>query len=90
MAACGALSFDQMLLPRLTNIMQSSAVHTIGAREVLNQLSTAAARITNNVSSVQTIDQIISTISDQFQVQQLCVQQEVQEQVKSTNTHFTP
>uniref|UniRef100_A0A915I0B8 Uncharacterized protein n=1 Tax=Romanomermis culicivorax TaxID=13658 RepID=A0A915I0B8_ROMCU len=43
----------------------------IEARDVLDQLSTAAARITNNVPTVQTMDQIISAVSDTFQAQQL-------------------
>uniref|UniRef100_A0A915JEW6 Uncharacterized protein n=1 Tax=Romanomermis culicivorax TaxID=13658 RepID=A0A915JEW6_ROMCU len=55
---------------------------------MLDQLSTAAARITNNVPTVQTIDQIIGAISDQFQAQQLGVQLEIQEQVKSANACF--
>uniref|UniRef100_A0A915K309 Uncharacterized protein n=1 Tax=Romanomermis culicivorax TaxID=13658 RepID=A0A915K309_ROMCU len=42
-------------------------------RNALEQLNTAAVRITNNVPTVQTIDQIIGTISDQFQAQQLWV-----------------
>uniref|UniRef100_A0A915I461 Uncharacterized protein n=1 Tax=Romanomermis culicivorax TaxID=13658 RepID=A0A915I461_ROMCU len=37
---------------------------------------------------VQTIDQIISAISDQFQAQQIRVQCEIQEQAKATNAHF--
>uniref|UniRef100_A0A915KHW1 Uncharacterized protein n=1 Tax=Romanomermis culicivorax TaxID=13658 RepID=A0A915KHW1_ROMCU len=105
-----------MLLPRLTNIAQSSAVPTaptatpasttnhrsslatanakevhnfrIEACDTLDQLSTAAARITNNVPTVQTIDQIIGAISDQFQAQQLRVQPEIQEQTKATNARF--
>uniref|UniRef100_A0A915HWW2 Uncharacterized protein n=1 Tax=Romanomermis culicivorax TaxID=13658 RepID=A0A915HWW2_ROMCU len=52
------------------------------------RLSTAAAQITNNVPTVQTIDQIIGAISDQFQAQQLRVQREIQEQAKSTNGRF--
>uniref|UniRef100_A0A915JEC1 Phosphatidic acid phosphatase type 2/haloperoxidase domain-containing protein n=1 Tax=Romanomermis culicivorax TaxID=13658 RepID=A0A915JEC1_ROMCU len=44
------------------------------ARDVLDQLSTTAACITNNVPMVQTIDQIIGPVSDQFQAQQLGVQ----------------
>uniref|UniRef100_A0A915L2E0 Uncharacterized protein n=1 Tax=Romanomermis culicivorax TaxID=13658 RepID=A0A915L2E0_ROMCU len=128
-----------MLLPRPTNIAQSSAVHTVSlpphalvyfqypcvggdpttASTVhpcnhsdsqftstaisksepspchchLSQrasciTNTAAARITNNVPMVQTIDQIIRTVSDQFQAQQLCVQCKIQEQTKATNAGF--
>uniref|UniRef100_A0A915KMX9 Uncharacterized protein n=1 Tax=Romanomermis culicivorax TaxID=13658 RepID=A0A915KMX9_ROMCU len=51
----------------------------IEARDALEQLSTATAQITNNVPTVQTIDQIIGTVSDRFQAQQLCVQREIQE-----------
>uniref|UniRef100_A0A915K7U5 Uncharacterized protein n=1 Tax=Romanomermis culicivorax TaxID=13658 RepID=A0A915K7U5_ROMCU len=87
-AARWALSFDQMLLPRPTNTTQSSAVPTIEAHNALEQLSTAATQITNNVPTVQTIDQTISTVSDQFLAQQLRVQREIQEQVKSTNACF--
>uniref|UniRef100_A0A915INA4 Uncharacterized protein n=1 Tax=Romanomermis culicivorax TaxID=13658 RepID=A0A915INA4_ROMCU len=39
----------------------------------------------NNVPTVQTIDQFISAVSDQFQAQQLRLQLEIQEQVKSMN-----
>uniref|UniRef100_A0A915IKP6 Uncharacterized protein n=1 Tax=Romanomermis culicivorax TaxID=13658 RepID=A0A915IKP6_ROMCU len=60
----------------------------IEARDALDRLSTAAARITNNVPTVQMIDQIIGAVSDRFQAQQLCVQCEIQEQVKSTNACF--
>uniref|UniRef100_A0A915KAS0 Uncharacterized protein n=1 Tax=Romanomermis culicivorax TaxID=13658 RepID=A0A915KAS0_ROMCU len=49
-------------------------------RDALEQLCTAAPRITNNVPTVQTIDQIIGAISDQFQAQQQSVQPEIQEQ----------
>uniref|UniRef100_A0A915KWQ8 Uncharacterized protein n=1 Tax=Romanomermis culicivorax TaxID=13658 RepID=A0A915KWQ8_ROMCU len=58
------------------------------ARDALEQLCTATPRITNNVPTVQTIDQIIGAISDQFQAQQQSVQPEIQEQVKSTNACF--
>uniref|UniRef100_A0A915I6U3 Uncharacterized protein n=1 Tax=Romanomermis culicivorax TaxID=13658 RepID=A0A915I6U3_ROMCU len=61
----------------------------IEAWDALEQLSTATARITNNIPTVQTINQIIGTISNQFQAQQLCVQGEIQEQVQSTNAPFT-
>uniref|UniRef100_A0A915KPD9 Uncharacterized protein n=1 Tax=Romanomermis culicivorax TaxID=13658 RepID=A0A915KPD9_ROMCU len=61
----------------------------IEAWDALEQLSTATARITNNIPTVQTINQIIGTISNQFQAQQLCVQREIQEQVQSTNAPFT-
>uniref|UniRef100_A0A915JR19 Uncharacterized protein n=1 Tax=Romanomermis culicivorax TaxID=13658 RepID=A0A915JR19_ROMCU len=62
-------------------ITNANKVHNvrIEAREALDQLSTAAVQITNNIPTVQTIDQIIDTISDQFQAQQLHVQQEIQE-----------
>uniref|UniRef100_A0A915JAU4 CHCH domain-containing protein n=1 Tax=Romanomermis culicivorax TaxID=13658 RepID=A0A915JAU4_ROMCU len=60
----------------------------IEARDALDQLSTTAACITNNVPTVQTIDQIIGTISDQFQAQQLRLQCEIQEQTKATNARF--
>uniref|UniRef100_A0A915HHC6 Phosphate transporter n=1 Tax=Romanomermis culicivorax TaxID=13658 RepID=A0A915HHC6_ROMCU len=45
-------------------------------------------RHADNVPTVQTIDQIISAISDQFHAQKLRVQHEIQEQVKSTNARF--
>uniref|UniRef100_A0A915IS43 Uncharacterized protein n=1 Tax=Romanomermis culicivorax TaxID=13658 RepID=A0A915IS43_ROMCU len=61
----------------------------IEARNTLEQLSTAAAQITNHVPTVKTIDQIIILISDQFQAQQLCIQREIQEQVQSINACFT-
>uniref|UniRef100_A0A915HHF1 Uncharacterized protein n=1 Tax=Romanomermis culicivorax TaxID=13658 RepID=A0A915HHF1_ROMCU len=71
-------------------ITNANEVHNfrIEAWDALDQLSTAAARITNNVPIVQTIDQIIGTVLDQFQAQQLCVQCEIQEQVKSTDACF--
>uniref|UniRef100_A0A915IMG4 Uncharacterized protein n=1 Tax=Romanomermis culicivorax TaxID=13658 RepID=A0A915IMG4_ROMCU len=71
-------------------IANANKVHNfpIEACDALEQLSTTAARITNNVPTVQTIDQIIRAISDQFQAQQLCVQWEIQEQVQSTNARF--
>uniref|UniRef100_A0A915I4Z8 Uncharacterized protein n=1 Tax=Romanomermis culicivorax TaxID=13658 RepID=A0A915I4Z8_ROMCU len=34
------------------------------------------------------MDQIIGTVSNQFQAQQSCLQREIQEQVQSTNAHF--
>uniref|UniRef100_A0A915HTI3 Uncharacterized protein n=1 Tax=Romanomermis culicivorax TaxID=13658 RepID=A0A915HTI3_ROMCU len=60
----------------------------IEVTNALDQLSTAAARITNNVPTVETIDQIIGAVSDQFQAQQLHVQREIQEQTKATNVRF--
>uniref|UniRef100_A0A915HWF9 Uncharacterized protein n=1 Tax=Romanomermis culicivorax TaxID=13658 RepID=A0A915HWF9_ROMCU len=82
--------------PPLTNHRNTSAiananeVHNsrIEAGHALDQLSTHTARITNNVPTVQTIDQIIGTVSNQFQAQQLRVQCQIQEQAKSTNTRF--
>uniref|UniRef100_A0A915KC53 Uncharacterized protein n=1 Tax=Romanomermis culicivorax TaxID=13658 RepID=A0A915KC53_ROMCU len=73
-------------------VANTNEVHNfrIEARDVLEQLSTAATWITNNVPTVQTIDQIMGAISDQFQAWQLCVQGDIQEQAKSTNAHFTP
>uniref|UniRef100_A0A915L655 Uncharacterized protein n=1 Tax=Romanomermis culicivorax TaxID=13658 RepID=A0A915L655_ROMCU len=73
-------------------ITNTNEVHNfrIEASDALDQLSTAAAWITNNVPTVQMIDQIIRTVSDQFQAQQLHVQGEIQEQVESTNACFTP
>uniref|UniRef100_A0A915JI87 Uncharacterized protein n=1 Tax=Romanomermis culicivorax TaxID=13658 RepID=A0A915JI87_ROMCU len=57
-------------------ITNTNKVHNfrIEARDALEQLSAAAAQITNNVPTVQTIDQNIGAISDQFQAQQLCIQ----------------
>uniref|UniRef100_A0A915HU07 Uncharacterized protein n=1 Tax=Romanomermis culicivorax TaxID=13658 RepID=A0A915HU07_ROMCU len=71
-------------------IANAKEVHNfqIQAREALDLLNTPAVCITNNVPTVQTIDQIIGVVSDQFQAQQLCVQHEIQEQVKSTNARF--
>uniref|UniRef100_A0A915IBE5 Uncharacterized protein n=1 Tax=Romanomermis culicivorax TaxID=13658 RepID=A0A915IBE5_ROMCU len=71
-------------------IPNANKVHNfwIEAHDTLEQLNTAAARITNNVPTVQTIDQIIGPVSDQFQAQQLRVQREIQEQVKFMNAHF--
>uniref|UniRef100_A0A915I910 Gag protein n=1 Tax=Romanomermis culicivorax TaxID=13658 RepID=A0A915I910_ROMCU len=76
--------------PSSLEIAKANEVHNfqIEARQALEQLSTTAAWITNNVPTVQTIDQIIGAVSDKFQAQQLCVQGEIQEQVQSTNTHF--
>uniref|UniRef100_A0A915J390 Uncharacterized protein n=1 Tax=Romanomermis culicivorax TaxID=13658 RepID=A0A915J390_ROMCU len=48
----------------------------------------ATARIPNNVPTIQTIDQIIGTISDQFSAQQLRIQCKIQEQVQTTNVRF--
>uniref|UniRef100_A0A915JCU7 Uncharacterized protein n=1 Tax=Romanomermis culicivorax TaxID=13658 RepID=A0A915JCU7_ROMCU len=59
-----------------------------GTRDALDLLNTAAGRITNNVPTVQTIDQIIGAVSDQLQAQQLHVQREIQEQTKATNAPF--
>uniref|UniRef100_A0A915K2A4 Uncharacterized protein n=1 Tax=Romanomermis culicivorax TaxID=13658 RepID=A0A915K2A4_ROMCU len=56
--------------------------------DALEQLNTTAARIKNNVSTVQTIDQIIGTLSDQLQAQQLQVQRVIKEQAQATNTQF--
>uniref|UniRef100_A0A915JII0 Uncharacterized protein n=1 Tax=Romanomermis culicivorax TaxID=13658 RepID=A0A915JII0_ROMCU len=72
-------------------IANTNEVHNfrIEAGDALDQLSTAAACITNNVPTVQTIDQIIGPISDQFQAQQLHVQRKIQEQTKATNASFT-
>uniref|UniRef100_A0A915K4Q5 Uncharacterized protein n=1 Tax=Romanomermis culicivorax TaxID=13658 RepID=A0A915K4Q5_ROMCU len=63
-------------------IANANKVHNfrIEAWDALEQLSTAAVRITNNVPTVQTIDQIIGAIFDQFQAQQLRVQRKIQEQ----------
>uniref|UniRef100_A0A915JE07 Uncharacterized protein n=1 Tax=Romanomermis culicivorax TaxID=13658 RepID=A0A915JE07_ROMCU len=71
-------------------VANANEVHNfpIEARNALDQLSTAARCITNNFPTVQTIDQIIGTVSNQFQAQQLRVQHEIQEQAKSTNAHF--
>uniref|UniRef100_A0A915KKW3 Uncharacterized protein n=1 Tax=Romanomermis culicivorax TaxID=13658 RepID=A0A915KKW3_ROMCU len=71
-------------------IANANEVHNfrIEARDTLYQLSTAAARITNNVPMVQTIDQIICAVSNQFQAQQLRVQHKIQEQAKATKAHF--
>uniref|UniRef100_A0A915K370 Uncharacterized protein n=1 Tax=Romanomermis culicivorax TaxID=13658 RepID=A0A915K370_ROMCU len=72
-------------------IANANKVHNFGieACDTLEQLSTAAARITNNVPTIQTIDQIIGAISDQYQAQQIHVQCKIQEQAKSTNACFT-
>uniref|UniRef100_A0A915IE99 Uncharacterized protein n=1 Tax=Romanomermis culicivorax TaxID=13658 RepID=A0A915IE99_ROMCU len=48
-------------------------------RDALEQLNIATTRMTNNVLTVQTIDQIIGTISDQLQAQQLQVHQKIRE-----------
>uniref|UniRef100_A0A915HZS2 Uncharacterized protein n=1 Tax=Romanomermis culicivorax TaxID=13658 RepID=A0A915HZS2_ROMCU len=59
------------------------------AHDALEQLNTTAMRITNNAPTVQTLNQIIGAISDQFQAQQLCIQHEIHEQAQATNTQFT-
>uniref|UniRef100_A0A915JEQ9 Uncharacterized protein n=1 Tax=Romanomermis culicivorax TaxID=13658 RepID=A0A915JEQ9_ROMCU len=41
------------------------------ASDALEQLNTTTVRMTNNVLTVQNIDQIIGTISNQLQAQQL-------------------
>uniref|UniRef100_A0A915I5S7 Uncharacterized protein n=1 Tax=Romanomermis culicivorax TaxID=13658 RepID=A0A915I5S7_ROMCU len=71
-------------------IANANEIHNfpIEARDALDQLSTAPACITNNVPMVQTIDQINGAVSDQFQAQQLSVQQEIQEQAKATKARF--
>uniref|UniRef100_A0A915I2L2 Uncharacterized protein n=1 Tax=Romanomermis culicivorax TaxID=13658 RepID=A0A915I2L2_ROMCU len=50
-------------------IANANGVHNlrIEARDALKQLPTTAAWITNNVPTVQTIDQIIGAVSDQIQ-----------------------
>uniref|UniRef100_A0A915IE95 Uncharacterized protein n=1 Tax=Romanomermis culicivorax TaxID=13658 RepID=A0A915IE95_ROMCU len=72
--------------------MANANVHNfrLQAHDALEQLNTPAARITNNVPTVQTMDQTIGAISHQFQAQQLCVQHKIQEQVQTTNVHFAP
>uniref|UniRef100_A0A915HF02 Uncharacterized protein n=1 Tax=Romanomermis culicivorax TaxID=13658 RepID=A0A915HF02_ROMCU len=72
-------------------IANTNEVHNfqIEAHDALEQFSTPMARITNNIPTVQTIDQIIGAVSDQFQAQQLRVQREIQEQVQSINARFT-
>uniref|UniRef100_A0A915IGD7 Uncharacterized protein n=1 Tax=Romanomermis culicivorax TaxID=13658 RepID=A0A915IGD7_ROMCU len=52
--------------------------------DALEQLNATAARITNNVLTVQTMDQIIGAISNQLQAQQLQVQCEIKEQAQVT------
>uniref|UniRef100_A0A915HMF6 Uncharacterized protein n=1 Tax=Romanomermis culicivorax TaxID=13658 RepID=A0A915HMF6_ROMCU len=71
-------------------IANASEIHNfrLEACNVLQQLNTAAAWITNNVPMVQTIDQIIGPVFNQFQAQQLGVQCKIQEQVQATNAHF--
>uniref|UniRef100_A0A915JLL3 Uncharacterized protein n=1 Tax=Romanomermis culicivorax TaxID=13658 RepID=A0A915JLL3_ROMCU len=71
-------------------IANANEVHNfrIEAHPAIEQLGTTAVRIINNVPTVQTIDQIIGAISDQFQAQQLRIQREIQEQVQSTNARF--
>uniref|UniRef100_A0A915KFT6 Uncharacterized protein n=1 Tax=Romanomermis culicivorax TaxID=13658 RepID=A0A915KFT6_ROMCU len=54
-------------------------------RNTFDQVNTAATRITNNVLTLQTIDQIINAICDQLQAQQLQVQCEIKEQAQFTN-----
>uniref|UniRef100_A0A915J5G4 Uncharacterized protein n=1 Tax=Romanomermis culicivorax TaxID=13658 RepID=A0A915J5G4_ROMCU len=68
-----------------TNEVQN---YQLEARHALDQLNTAVASITNNVPTVQTIDQIIGAVSYQFQARQLCVQCEIQEQAQATNSCF--
>uniref|UniRef100_A0A915JU43 Uncharacterized protein n=1 Tax=Romanomermis culicivorax TaxID=13658 RepID=A0A915JU43_ROMCU len=58
------------------------------ACDALEQLNTPTVQITSNVPTVQTIDQIIGAVSDQFQAQQLCMQWEIQEQAQATNARF--
>uniref|UniRef100_A0A915IQT1 Uncharacterized protein n=1 Tax=Romanomermis culicivorax TaxID=13658 RepID=A0A915IQT1_ROMCU len=72
-------------------IANANEVHNfrIEAHDTLEQLSTAAVRITNNIPTVQTIDHFICAVSDRFQAQQLSIQLEIQEQVQSTNARFT-
>uniref|UniRef100_A0A915J3M4 Uncharacterized protein n=1 Tax=Romanomermis culicivorax TaxID=13658 RepID=A0A915J3M4_ROMCU len=69
--------------------MQNTVLKMRTARDVLEQLNTTAARITNNVSTIQTIDQIVSAISDQLQAQQLQVQCKIKEKAQITNARFT-
>uniref|UniRef100_A0A915HXA6 Reverse transcriptase domain-containing protein n=1 Tax=Romanomermis culicivorax TaxID=13658 RepID=A0A915HXA6_ROMCU len=59
------------------------------AGDTLKQLNTAAARITNNVPTIQTTDQIIGALSDQFQAQQLDIQGKIQEQIQAMKAHFS-
>uniref|UniRef100_A0A915IG83 Uncharacterized protein n=1 Tax=Romanomermis culicivorax TaxID=13658 RepID=A0A915IG83_ROMCU len=96
------INIDLLLAPTATRapandhrsslaIANANEVHDfrLEAWDALEQLSTAAAQITNNVPMVQTIHQIISAVSDQFQAQQLHVQREIPEQVQATNACFT-
>uniref|UniRef100_A0A915HHV2 Uncharacterized protein n=1 Tax=Romanomermis culicivorax TaxID=13658 RepID=A0A915HHV2_ROMCU len=71
-------------------IANTNGVHNfrLEAGDVHKELNTAASRITNNVSTTQTINQIIGPVSNQFQAQQLPVQCEIQEQVQTMNAHF--
>uniref|UniRef100_A0A915L4R2 Uncharacterized protein n=1 Tax=Romanomermis culicivorax TaxID=13658 RepID=A0A915L4R2_ROMCU len=55
------------------------------ACDALEQLNNTAARIMNNVQTIQTIDQIISVIFDKLQAQQLQVQCKIKEQAQATN-----
>uniref|UniRef100_A0A915JXW4 Uncharacterized protein n=1 Tax=Romanomermis culicivorax TaxID=13658 RepID=A0A915JXW4_ROMCU len=68
--------------PSSLAVTNANEVHNfcIEARDAFKQPSTTAAWITNNVPTVQMIDQIIHVVSDQFQAQQLRVQHKIQEQ----------
>uniref|UniRef100_A0A915IZF4 Uncharacterized protein n=1 Tax=Romanomermis culicivorax TaxID=13658 RepID=A0A915IZF4_ROMCU len=82
-----SISVSQNVIYR--TISQLRDTGSIEAHEALEQLSNATARITNNVPTMQTIDQIIGTILDQLQVQGLQVQCEIKEQTQATNAQFT-
>uniref|UniRef100_A0A915IW44 Metalloendopeptidase n=1 Tax=Romanomermis culicivorax TaxID=13658 RepID=A0A915IW44_ROMCU len=58
--------------------------YNIEAHDTLEQLNTTATRITNNVRTVQTIDQIIRILSNQLQAQQLQVQGKIKEKAQVT------
>uniref|UniRef100_A0A915J6H4 Uncharacterized protein n=1 Tax=Romanomermis culicivorax TaxID=13658 RepID=A0A915J6H4_ROMCU len=87
-AATGASITDHgsSLAIAKANKVQSFLVE---ACDALEQLSTTTPQITNNVPTVQTMDQIIGIVAHQFQTQQQHVQQEIQEQVQFTNAGFT-
>uniref|UniRef100_A0A915I450 Uncharacterized protein n=1 Tax=Romanomermis culicivorax TaxID=13658 RepID=A0A915I450_ROMCU len=72
------------------DIANANEIHNswLEAGDAIDQLSTWAVRITNNVPTVQTINQIIGAISDQFQAQQLGVQHETQKQIQTRNARF--